>query len=211
MVGLIEFLHLIDDLAFLQTAVANGCQYGIPVPEAVFSHDRVHIIRLHDLYRVDALCLTVSVQHLTALYNIVILQFIFKPLIDLALCLCTLDQIQPVPAGTFGILGSQDLHPVTIVDLVINGHQLSVHSGSDHLISHCTVNTVGKINGRRACRQSLYFSVGSKTIHTVGKQIQIVLQQIHKFLIIGHISLPFQDLTQPGKLFFFLTFYLFTI
>ncbi len=93
----------------------------------------------------------------------------FKPLVDLILRLGALDHIQPVTAWPLGILGCHDLHPVTVPDLIINGHQLAVDSGADHPVAHRAVNAVGKVDGRRAGRQILHIPRGRKTVYTVGK------------------------------------------
>ena len=52
--------------------------------------------------------------------DIIFLQLCLEPLVDLILCLCTLDQIQPVAARSLTVLGRDDLDPVTILYLIIN-------------------------------------------------------------------------------------------
>ena len=96
-----------------------------------------------------------------------------KPLIDLILCLCALYDAQPVPARTFGILRCQNLNTVSLLDLVINIDQLAVDTCTYHLVTHCTVDCIGKIHRSRTVRQVLHISVRSETVHIFCKQIQI--------------------------------------
>ena len=73
------------------------------------------------------------------------------------------------------------------------------------------MDTVGKVYRRRASRKILDLSGRGKAIYTIRKQIQITLKEIHEFLVIGHITLPFQNLAQPGKLFLLGIFYLLSV
>ena len=104
MVAVIHFLHLIDDLAFLQTAVPECGKDGFPVTESKLFHNGFHIFRTHDIHLIDRLCFAIRKQKLTSLDDIIVLQFIFKPLIDLIFCLCRFYNIQPVTARPLGIL-----------------------------------------------------------------------------------------------------------
>ena len=73
------------------------------------------------------------------------------------------------------------------------------------------MDTVGKVYRRRASRKILDLSGRGKAIYTIRKQIQITLKEIHEFLVIGHITLPFQNLAQPGKLFLLRIFYFLSV
>ena len=63
-----------------------------------------------------------------AFQNIIFLQLFLKPLIDLVLRLGALYHLQPVTAWPLGVLGSDDLNAVTILDPVLNGNQLAVYT-----------------------------------------------------------------------------------
>ena len=65
------------------------------------------------------------------------------------------------------------------------------------------MNAVRKIDRSRSGRQVFDITCRGETIYTVREQIQIALEQIHELSVIRHISLPLQNLTQPGELFFF--------
>ena len=88
------------NLAFFESAVADSRQYGIPVTESVFFLDNLLILRLQNVRQINGLALAVGSDQLLASYNVVFFEFPFEPLVDLILCLGTLDNIQPVPAGT---------------------------------------------------------------------------------------------------------------
>ena len=98
MISVVEFLHPVDDLSFTKSAVPDRCSDGIPVPESVLLEHRVHILRNHYLGRINAVILTVCKQQFTAFLDIIILKFVFEPLIYLGLGLIRLDEIEPVPA-----------------------------------------------------------------------------------------------------------------
>ena len=90
-----------------------------------------------DVYKRQAIAL----NGVTAPDDIVILHLVLKPLVNLILSLCALNNVQPVPAGAFGILGSEDFQLVAVLDYVLYGHQLAVHPGPHHLVAHCTMYT----------------------------------------------------------------------
>ena len=182
--------------------MADRCQYRIPVLERIACHDLFHILRLADLRIVDPLGLTVTVDHFAAAGNIVCLSLLFKPRIDLILRLAALYQIKPVSARALGVLGRHDLDPVTVLDHIINIDKLSVDSRSDHLISDSRMDRIGKVDWCGAAWKRLYISVRGKAVYTVGEHIQIALYHAQEFLIVGHVLLPFQYLTEPAELFY---------
>lgn len=57
-----------------------------------------------------------------------------------------------------GVLGSDDLNPVSVLDHIVNRHQLAIDFGTYHLISHSRVNAVRKINRCGTVWQVLYIS-----------------------------------------------------
>ena len=79
--------------------------------------------------------------------DIILLHLGLEPLIDLIFSLCAVYHFQPVAAWSLGILGGDDLNTVSILDLIFNRNQFSVDSCANHLISHCTVYRISKING----------------------------------------------------------------
>ena len=116
------FLHLIDNLAFLQASMANRCQHRIPVTEAILAHNAALVRSLVQFRPVDALRFAILRQQILAPGNVLFLKFTAEPLVNLILGLGALDNIQPVPARAPGILGSQYFNPVPILDDIINIH-----------------------------------------------------------------------------------------
>ena len=193
----ISLYQLIKYLAFLQAAMSNGRQHGIPITEAILVKNRIHILRLGIVGKFKALALGILSQHFLAFQNIIFLQLFLKPLIDLVLRLGTLYHLQPVTAWSLGVLGSDDLNTVTILDPVLNGNQLAVYTGAYHLVSYSTMYAVRKVNRGRTVGKGLYISLRGKAVYTVRKQIQVILKKAHELFIVGHVPLPLQDLAQP--------------
>ena len=96
-------------------------------------------------------------------------------MVDLVLCLGALYHVEPVPARALGILGCEDLDPIPVFDLIVDGYQLPVYPCADHAVAHRTVNAVGKVNGRGAGRKILHLAAGCKAVNAVRKQIQVAL------------------------------------
>ena len=65
------------------------------------------------------------------------------------------------------------------------------------------MDAVSKINRCGTCRKILDIPLGCKTIYTIREQIQITLNEVKELLIIRHVPLPFQNLSEPRKLGFF--------
>ena len=66
-VTVVQFLHLVNDLALFQSPVSHGCQYGIPVPESILSHNGIHIFLLLQVGKIHTSGLTVGGKQLLAL------------------------------------------------------------------------------------------------------------------------------------------------
>ena len=144
-----------------------------PAPETVFLLHNLHIFRFQDIRQINGLTPAVrSNQFLTA-DNIIFLKLFLKPLVNLVFRLSALDNIQPVPARSLGILGRQYLDPVSVLDLIINVDQFPVHTGSHHLIAHRAVNRIGKIHRRRTVWQVFHIPIGGKAVYVLREQIQI--------------------------------------
>ena len=167
--------HLIDDLALFETAVADGGQDRIPVPESISVHHLFHKFRFPKLCPVDSLGLAVALDHLLAPDDIVLFHLGLKPLVDLCLSLGALYNLQPIPAGPLGILGSDNLDLVAVLNHIFDGNQLSVHPCAHHLIAHRAVDGVGKINGGRTAGKGFHIPRRGKAVHAVREQIQISL------------------------------------
>ena len=163
------FRKTVDDLTFLQSAMSKCCKDRIPVLKAVlFLHD-LHIFRFHQSREYKSFCLTVCGEHFLTTYNIFFFEFFLKPLVDLVFRLGTLDDTQPVTARSFGVLRSQDLDSVPVLDLIIDIDQLAIDSGTYHLVADRSMDRIGKVNRRRTVRQVLDISVRCKAVYILCK------------------------------------------
>ena len=191
---IIGFNQLIEDLSLFQTTMTDSSQNRFPVTETIFMHNSILILRFRVIHNLKSLGSGILGQHFLTFKNVIFLQFFLEPLVDLVLRLGTLYQFQPVTTWSLRILGSDDLDPVAVFNLVFNRNKFAVYSGTHHLISHCAVHTVGKIYRCGTAWKGFYISLRCKTVNTVCKKIQVILQKAHELFIIRHISLPLQDL-----------------
>ena len=143
--------------------------------ETIFSQHFLLVFRLVDVCKVDSLRLAGRHEKLLAARNIFFLQLTAEPLVDLILRLGTLYDVQPVTAWSLGILRSDNLDPVTVLDDIIDRNQLSVGFCTDHFVADRGVNAVRKINRRRPVRQVLDIAGRCKAEYRVRKKIQITL------------------------------------
>ena len=171
MILFVELAHTVDDLSLLEGPMSHRRKHGLPILESVFFHHGLLVPGRQYIRRIQGFRLTVSLNQLPSLDDIILFQLIFKPLVDLIFGLRALYHVQPVTARSLGVLGSHDLHPVAVFDLVINCHQLTVDSCPDHPVAHRAVHIIGKINGCRACRQALYVTRRGKAEYRVGKKV----------------------------------------
>ena len=158
------FCKTVDDLPFLQSAMSKCCKDRIPVLKAVLFLHNLHIFRFHQIREYKSFCLTVRGEHFLTTYNIFFFEFFLKPLVDLCPRLCTLDYIQ-----SFGVLRSQDLDSVPVLDLVIDIDQLAIDSGTYHLVADRSMDRISKVNRRRTVRQVLDISVRCKAVYILCK------------------------------------------
>ena len=104
MVLLVCFIHTVDQLAFLESAMTHGSQTIFPAVEPVLMNDLFLIFRAVDIRIVDSLRLGRCHHQFLAFNDVLFLELIAEPLINLGLGLRTLYHIQPVTAGASGIL-----------------------------------------------------------------------------------------------------------
>ena len=201
---LVQLVQLVEDLALLQTAVTDGGKHGIPVLEAVLVHDLFGIFRFGQLADVLALGMGVGGKHLPSFQDIIFLALLTEPAVDPVLGLGALDDLQPVPAGSLGILGGDDLDPVAVVDLCLDGHQLSVDAGTDHPVSDGGMDGIGKVDGTGTRGKGLHISGRREDIDVLVEEVEIALQKAHELPVVRHVLLPLQDLAEPVQLLLFL-------
>ena len=197
----IFIFQTVYDLTFFQTAVTNSRQQCIPCFEIIFDNNDFHPFRTQQIVRLEAFFLQIRQNHFTAANDIFFLFLLLEPLFDLGSCLCRFNYIQPVPVRAFGVLGSNDLNDVTILDLMIDGNNFIIYPCADHLIADCRVDHICKVNGCGILCQLDNIALRCKCIHLCGEDVEVLLQRIKVFLIVCHVLLPFHDLTQPCQFF----------
>ena len=144
---------------------------------------------------VNILSLTVGQEHVPAFHDIIFLEFVLEPLIDLVLGLGTFYHIQPVTAGACCLLRSNDLDDIAVAELIIKRYDTSVYLSADTAVADIRMDTVRKIDRHSAYRQINNVAARRKYKHLIGKNIH--LYRIHEITGIAHILMPFQQLTQP--------------
>ena len=80
-----QLKHLIDDLAFLQSAVSHCRKNSVPVMEAILLDNDILNLRFGNSKKVYSLTLTIFYKKITSLGDVLFFKFIPEPLIDLIL------------------------------------------------------------------------------------------------------------------------------
>ena len=155
--------------------MSDRCQHRIPILKSITFHYLFHKFRFGKFRQINTFCFTITVNGVTAADDIILFHLGLEPLIDLIFSLCAVYHFQPVAAWSLGILGGDDLNTVSILDLIFNRNQFSVDSCANHLISHCTVYRISKINRCGAAWKSLYITRWGEAVNAVRKQIKIAL------------------------------------
>ena len=183
--------------------MANSRQYGIPVAEPVLGSRCLCVIRLGQLRVVQSLRPAIVLKCFFPALDIVFLAFLLEPLVDLILRLRTFNNRKPVAARSLRVGRRDDLDPVSILNHVIDRHQLAIDSRTNHPVSNRRMDAVGKIDGCRSIWQRLDVACGRKAVDVLVEEIQITLEQRQKFLVV-RLLLPFENLAQPVHLLLFL-------
>ena len=199
--GFVGLVVLVQEFVYYLPFLESESRHDrFPVLKAVFFEHRFLIFRLVYLRQIHSLGSAVRRQHILSADNVFFLEFILKPLLYLVLRLGALYDPYPVPAWSLRILTRQDLYPVSVLDLVIDGHQAPVRLRAYHPVAHRGMNAVRKIYGGGAAGYVFYIALRGKTEHRIGKEIEVVFEKRHKLFIVRHILLPLKNLAQPGKL-----------
>ena len=77
--------------------MSDGRKHCIPVTETIFLLYNLLVFWFQDIEQVDTLAAAIGTDQLFP-DTIVFFKFFLEPLIDLILCLCTLDNVKPVTA-----------------------------------------------------------------------------------------------------------------
>ena len=166
-VGFLLLFHkTVDNLTFFQTAVSDCRTDRIPVSETIFFNNFFNKFRFCYITEHYTLGFGIAADCFFAFNDVFFFKFCLKPLINLIFCLGTFYNIQPVTARSFGVLRSNNLDPVAVLNNIINIHKSSIGSCADHLIADCRMNTVGKVYRCGTVWQALDIARRRKTINT---------------------------------------------
>ena len=135
-------------------------------------------------------------QNGLALLDILLPALFFEPLLNLGAGAVGFDDLHPVPLGTGGVFGSNNIHDFTAVQLTVDGNDSSVDLGSGHPVADGRVDGVCKVNGGSTLGQVDHVAPGRKHINLVGKEVGFDI--FDKVGGIG-ILLTFDQLTHPGE------------
>ena len=94
-------------------------------------------------------------------------------------------------------MAGNNIHSVSVMEHIFNGHQLVIDLGSNHLISYSGVDGISKVNRGGARRKILHISRRGKAVHAFIEEGKVGLYHLHKFLGIGLILLPLQNFAEP--------------
>ena len=154
-------------MAFLQATMSNGRADGIPILKSIFTFAGFCIFRLYIFIQINAFCFCILRQKFFSTHDVFFFKLGTEPLIDLVFRLRTLDDQQPVTARSLTVLGGDDINLVSILNLVIQFNDISIHSGTYHFIPDSSMYRIGKIDRCRTCREGLYISIWCKAVYTV--------------------------------------------
>ncbi|CAN3986084.1 Catabolite control protein, partial [Dysosmobacter welbionis] len=177
-----------------EAAVADG---GVHVVQRAVGHPlqqhRQHLRRENVLHG-DAAVLQLRLEGGTAVCDVLLFLLLLEPLANLAAGLAASGNLHPVPAGTLGVLGGEDLHDVAVFQHMVQRDDPAVHLGAHHPVAHGGVDGVGKVDGRGAGGQVLHVAARCEDEHLIGEHID--LQRVDIVLCVRAL-LVFQQTADP--------------
>ena len=187
-----------DDLLRRNAAASDRRVEIIQIRKREFPQNRIDIFRFQQRRQADRLSLRLIIEHLLAVGDVLVLQFLLVELPDFRLGLRGFDDFEPVTAGSLAVLLGDDFHKVTRVERRIQRHDSAVDLRADALVADRAVDAIGKVEGRCALRQIDDFALRRKDEDFIAEQID--LERLDEFLGIARVVLPIQNLAQPIEL-----------
>ena len=166
-----------------ETAVADG---GVQVVQRGIGHlfqQHRQELRVQHVFHDDAAVTQLRIESGAAVGNVLVPLFLFEPLTDLGAGLVALGDLHPVPAGTLGVFGGQNLHDVAVFQHMVQRDDAVIHLGADHAVAHGGMDGVGEVDGGGSGGEVLHVAVGCEHEHLIGEHIH--LQGVDKLLGIG--------------------------
>ena len=141
-----------NDLRLFDSPSSYSGKNAVPISIAVTTENRLDILRLCKLGKGKPFGFHILIEEIFSPVQILILLLVAKPLVNLILCLRGLDNLQPVPGRTFGVLARNNIYTVSILQLILYRYQLIVDLRPHHLIAHGGMNGISEINRCGALR-----------------------------------------------------------
>ena len=109
-------------------------------------------------------------KHLFTLLYVLLAVGFFEPVAYLCLCLLRFYEAEPV-AARGGLRRRYYFHDVVVFELVFKLDHGAVDFGVLRMVAHVCMNSIGKVDGRRACRKINYFTLRSEDEHEVREEV----------------------------------------
>src|SRR5579862_1655346 len=176
-------------------AIADACHQVVVTAESVFAGNALPV-GVFNIFQRDSVFASFFFDQLLADFNSTLALVNIEPVLDLVARTRRLDDGQPVAAGLVSRL-RDDFDDVTRMEFVTQRHHASVDLGPGATVSDLGVDRIGEVDRRRLARQHQHLAFGGKGVNLF--RIEIDFQRGEKFVGIGNIALPLDDLPQPGE------------
>src|SRR5690349_24934591 len=95
-----------------------------------------------------------------------------------------------------------DLHDVAVAELIPKWDDAPVHLSSYASVTDFRVDVVREVDASRVARQDYDFALRRERVNLF--RIEVDFESREKFVGIGDVALPLDDLSEPGKALFVL-------
>ena len=104
-----------NNLGFLDSPSSYSGKNTVPISIAIATENRFNILRLRKLGKGKPFGFHILIQEFLSSVQVLILLLMTEPLVNLILGLCGLDNLQPVPGRSPGVLARNDVYTISIL------------------------------------------------------------------------------------------------
>ena len=104
-----------NDLGLFDSPSSYRGKNTVPISIAIATENRLNIFRLRKLGKGNPFGLHILIKKILPPVQILILLLMTEPLVNLILGLCGLDNLQPVPGRSPGVLARNDVYTISIL------------------------------------------------------------------------------------------------
>ena len=187
-------LGLVDHMAGAQVAGAQGGEHVVAALQVQLRRQGVQVDAVQGQAR------DLALQDGAALGDVHVPVLALEPLLDARPRRggghVTQRRCHPVAAGAT-LLGGENLHLLTGVEIVVERHDVAVHLGAPAAVPHFGVDVVGEIHRRGAGFQIHHMAVRGEHVDPVADQAVLELVD-HGVGVVAQLVVPLQHLAQPG-------------